>query len=86
MSGALVAFAVKAIPETDSKPFLLSLMVVVVIVVFLWKYVGVRVGERNIAPGDPRASSSKDGRLVNRPPVGDFMGVFIYYFPDGIQK
>ena len=46
---------------------------------FLSKYVGVRVGERNIAPGDPKASSSNVGRLVNRPPVGDLVGVFINF-------
>lgn len=65
-----------AIPETDSK-LVLSFNTDV----FLSKYVGVRVGDRNIAPGDPKVSSSKVGRLVNRPPVGDFVGVFINLSP-----
>jgi hypothetical protein len=73
------------IPETDSK---LLLSFVVIAVVFLSKYVGVRVGERNIAPGEPKASSSKVGRLVNRPRVGDFVGVFMNCISDAmtIQK
>ena len=68
--GALVV--VVAIPETDSKSVLSFVFNL------LSKYVGVRVGERNIAPGEVRASSSKVGKLVKRPPVGDFVGVFRY--------
>jgi hypothetical protein len=61
------------IPDTDSKLFL---SFVIMDEPFRSKYVGVRVGERKIAPGEPKTSSSKVGRLVNRP-VGDFVGVFM---------
>jgi len=65
------------IPDTDSKLFLSFDNIDEP---FRSKYVGVRVGERKIAPGEPKTSSSKVGRLVNRP-VGDFVGVFINLSP-----
>lgn len=68
VNGDLAGFPVIESPETDSR--LLSLTEVP----FLSKYVGVRVGERKIAPGEPRASSSKVGKLVKRP-IGDLVGV-----------
>ena len=75
VNGDLAGFPVIDSPETDSRLFLL----------FLSKYVGVRVGDRKIAPGDPRASSSKVGKLVNRP-VGDLVGVFTNCYSGKLER